>query len=103
MPTPKKTYHILVSRHAMFEFEVDAQSPEEACKILGGELRSGELKRARGGLKPAQESWANPADEGDAWAIMCISDQPGKSPAPIMVWNGTEVVKSAMFSGAVDV
>jgi len=39
----------------MFEFAVDAKTPEEACKILGRELRSGELKRARGGQQPTME------------------------------------------------
>jgi hypothetical protein len=102
MPTPKKTYQILVSRHALFEFAVDAKSPEEACKILGRELRSGELKRARGGRHPAQESWANPADEGDAWAVMCSSDQAEKANPPIMAWNRAKIVQSGMFSAAED-
>jgi hypothetical protein len=102
MATPKKTYNILVSRHALFEFAVDAKSPEEACKILGRELRSGEMKRARGGQQPAQQYWANPADEGDAWAIMCSSDQPGKANPPIMAWNGAKIVESGMFPAAND-
>jgi hypothetical protein len=104
MTTPtKKTYGILISRHAMYEFAVDAKSPEEACKILGRELRSGEMKRVRGGEQPIETSWADPADEGCAWAVMCTSDQPGKSYAPIMAWNGTKIVASGMFSAAADI
>ena len=100
MTTPKKSYQILVSRHAMFEFAVDAKTPEEACKILGRELRSGELKRARGGQQPAMESWADPSDAGGAWAIMCSSDQPEKAQPAIMAWNGSEIVRSDILSFA---
>ena len=90
----KQTYQILVNRYALFEFAVDANSHEEACKILQRELRSGELKKAKGGTEPVEAFWADPTDKGDAWAVMCATPEPVEAYTHIMLWNGAEVVES---------
>jgi len=98
----KKTYQILVNRYGMFEFAVDANSPEDACKILQRELRAGELKKARGGSEPIEAFWADPQDKGDAWAVMCSTRESGQTHAPILAWDGVKVMKSKFPDVAFD-
>lgn len=102
MKSPKKTYVILVPHIAIFEFAVDAASPDEACRILRRELRSGELKQARGGDESIAGMWTNPANENTRWAVMCASRRPGAGNPPLLTWNGTKVVKWRGFSPAAD-
>jgi hypothetical protein len=97
--TRKKTYHILVNRYALHEFRVDAGSYEDACKILGRELRAGTLKKAKatGTVEP---HWADPADKGDEWVVMCATPEPGQTHTRLLAWNGKKVMDSRVLPSA---
>jgi hypothetical protein len=90
---PKKTYHILVSRYALHEFAVDADSHEEACKILERELDRGTLRKAKGGNITLGPFWADPADDDGAWLVGCSNPEAGETQAPIFEWNGKRAIE----------
>jgi len=92
----KKSYQILVPRHGLFEFAVDAESPEDACKILQKELKTGKLNQAKGGSEPVEAFWGNPNDAGDAWMVLASRPEEDEVHSPLLSWDGVKIVDSGL-------
>jgi hypothetical protein len=92
----KKSYQILVPCHGLFEFGVDAESPEAACKILQKELRTGQLKLATGGSEPVEAFWGNPAETGGAWIVMSTHPESAELHTPLLSWDGGKITDSGL-------
>jgi hypothetical protein len=69
--------------------------PEEACKILQRQLRSGKRTEADSAAAMAP-MWANPADKGDGWVVIPTGFKPGEKNVPILCWNGKSIIGSGL-------
>ena len=97
MPTKKKVtavktrYAVMIPRHQVFCFEVEAKSAEDACKTLWRKLRLDNDPVPPADAKAITSYWGDPKENTDGWLV--TSDPKGEI---IQGWNGKELVRAKL-------
>lgn len=90
LATPKQKYQLLVSRSQTFQFEVDAKSPEEACKLLQKQLSAEDIHYYEHKREPVFSSWNVPSEPREEWAIMNTIQTKNSDSLQVQAWNGKQ-------------
>ena len=94
MPTAKEPaakkmrFAMIIPRHQLYCFEVEARSPEEACKTLWRKLRLDKDPLPPAGTKMIGSQWGNPKQPDCRWLV--TSDLNGEI---FQEWNGKEFIR----------
>lgn len=98
LPKKMHTYRITVGRLQHAYIDIDALSPENACKRLQARLKSDNDLEMPDDIHPMLSSWNDPDDEGEGWIITGGDIPVDHAKETVVVWNKGQLKRISISS-----
>lgn len=85
---PKQKYQFLVTRHQTYQFEIEAKTAEDACKLLQRKLQVDTQEKDVPDSQLVFSSWNDPAEPREEWAVMRTTPAEHCDFLLVQAWNG---------------
>lgn len=89
---PKQKYQFLITRHQTYQFEMEAKTAEDACKVLQRKLRIDHPEASAHDGKPVFSYWSDPNEPREEWAVMRTAPVENADFLLVQEWNGKQFV-----------